>query len=584
MASRLTGRRRQIPAVASVAVGGMLLALLAPATAAQAAPPADRGKAAAPGQAAKAHPGKAPDKPGKAQDRPAPGAPAGGCEQRSNNTYDKLLDCMTVAGVREHLEAFQKIADNSTDPVYPGTRAAGTDGYDDSVDYVAGLLRAAGYQVTLDPVDITFNFPAELRQLTPVAATYETGVFTGSGSGTVQGRVVPVDINLTGTRASTSGCEAADFNGLDFSGPNDIALVQRGTCFFGTKAYYADQAGAEAVIVFNQGNTTDREALVVADASSVDAPIPGAPGPVTHTIPVVGASFQQGVALAAPGATAFVKVLPAEIRTDFNVIAELPGKNPDNVVMAGAHLDSVIEGPGINDNGSGSAAILETALLLANSHPENTLRFAWWAAEEQGLVGSADYVAGLSQAERDRIAVYMNYDMVASPNFIFGVYDADQSTFEAPVVVPPGSTAIEDVYESYYTMVGQPYDDSEFSGRSDYEAFILAGIPSGGLFTGAEVVKTPQQAAIWGGTAGEQFDPCYHEACDTIANIDERALDINSDLIAYAMLTFAYSTESVNGVQGKRVPGRPFTLPTPAGPEGTFGGEGGGGHDHGADS
>ena len=99
-----------------------------------------------------------------------------------------------------------------------------------------------------------------------------------------------------------------------------------------------------------------------------------------------------------------MEVLPAETRTDFNVIAELEGKNDDNVVMAGAHLDSVIEGPGINDNGSGSAALLETALMMAKVKPENTVRFAWWAGEEQGLVGSADYVAGLSQAERDRIA------------------------------------------------------------------------------------------------------------------------------------------------------------------------------------
>ena len=150
---------------------------------------------------------------------------------------------------------------------------------------------------------------------------------------------------------------------------------------------------------------------------------------------------------------------------------------------------------------------------MANLHPENTLRFAWWAAEEQGLVGSADYVAGLTQAELDRIALYMNYDMVGSPNYIFMVYDADQSTL-APesVPIPPGSEAIEDVYESYYTLIGEPYDDTEFSGRSDYEAFILAGIPSSGLFTGAEVVKTEEQEAIWGGTAGEQFDPCYHLA------------------------------------------------------------------------
>ena len=504
----------------------------------------------------------------------ASAAPGGAsCENRANNSYQKLLDCTTAAGVQEHLEAFQKIADNSTDAVYPGTRAAGTEGYRDSVDYVAGLLGDAGYRVTLDPVEITFNFPAVLRQVTPTAAEYETGVFTGSGDGTVKdGNVIPVDINLTGDRASTSGCEAADFTGLDFGGNNDIALVQRGTCFFGTKAYHAQQAGAEAVIIFNQGNTADREALIVADATSVDPSIPGNPGPVTHGIPVVGASFAAGVALSQPGSTAFVKVLPAETRTDHSVIAELPGKNEDNVVMAGAHLDSVTEGPGINDNGSGSAALLETALLMANLNPQNTLRFAWWAGEEQGLLGSADYVAGLSPAERDRIALYMNYDMIGSPNHIFMVYDADESSFPAPkgVPIPTGSKAIEDIYESYYTAIGEPYDDTQFSGRSDYEAFILAGIPSSGLFTGAEEIKTTEQEDIWGGTAGDALDPCYHQPCDTIDNIDEHALDINSDLISFAALTFAYSTESVNGVPGKKVPGPHFDLPAPAGPEGTF--------------
>ncbi|MGY1805262.1 M20/M25/M40 family metallo-hydrolase [Blastococcus sp. SYSU D00922] len=528
--------------------------------------------------------------PATAAAAPGGGKPGGGhgggnaCEHRSNNSYDKLLECVTLEGVMEHLRAFQDIATKSTDPVYPGTRAAGTDGYADSVDYVAGLLEDAGYVVTLDPVEVTFNFPATLRQLAPTQAEYETGVFTGSGSGEVEGNVFPIDINLEkgDDAVSTSGCEPEDFAPFDWSGDSDIALVQRGTCFFGTKAFYAEQAGAEAVIVFNQGNTPEREELVVADATSVDEPIPGAPGPVTHGIPVVGASFEDGLALAEPGSTAYVNVDPAETRTDYNVIAELPGKNTDNVVMAGAHLDSVIEGPGINDNGSGSAAILETALMLANTKPENTLRFGWWAAEEQGLVGSADYVEGLSEAERDRIALYMNYDMVGSPNYIQMVYDADESTFEAPVPVPPGSTAIEDVYESYYTMIEEPYDDTEFSGRSDYEAFILAGIPSSGLFTGAEVLKTAEQQEIWGGVAGESFDQCYHLACDDIDNLNEHALEVNSDLIAFAMQTFAYSTESVNGVPGKKVPGKPFVLPAPAGPQGTFATEeaGGGGHSH----
>ncbi len=144
-----------------------------------------------------------------------------------------------------------------------------------------------------------------------------------------------------------------------------------------------------------------------------------------------------------------------------------------------------------------------------------------------------------------------------------------------------GSEAIEDLFESYYTKAGEPYDDAEFSGRSDYQAFIQNGIPAGGLFTGAEVVKTAEQAAIWGGTAGEQYDPCYHLACDTIANINEHALDVNIDAIAFAVLAYSYSTQTVNGVPGRNVPGG-LKIPSPAGPEGTTGSDGGLGHDHGS--
>jgi Zn-dependent M28 family amino/carboxypeptidase len=324
----------------------------------------------------------------------------------------------------------------------------------------------------------------------------------------------------------------------------------------------AQAAGAAAVILFNQGNTEDRSGTL----TNITAVPPAGSAFTTITIPVVGTSFAAGVSLAQAGTTATVAVIN---KPQLNVIGELEGRNDDNVVMAGAHLDSVDEGPGINDNASGSAALLEIAEQLGKLKPENTLRFAWWGAEEAGLVGSTAYVNDLSQAERDEIALYLNFDMVGSPNYIFMVYDADESTFEAPVPVPAGSIAIEDVFESFYTLLGEPYDDSEFSGRSDYQAFIENGIPAGGLFTGAEEVKTAEQAAIWGGTAGAQFDPCYHEACDTFANNNNHALDVNSDAIAYAVLTFAYSTESVNGVRGKRVPGR-FMIPQPAGPQGTF--------------
>ena len=493
----------------------------------------------------------------------APAATA--CNNRTNNTYDKLLGCITVDGVLEHEQALQDIADANG-----GNRAAGTTGYTGSVDYVVQRLQAAGWTVELDPFDFTFVPPPQLEQLTPTAATYSTGVFTGTGYGEVSGNVIPVDILLTPPREPvTSGCEAADFAGLDFSGTADIALIQRGTCEFGVKAINAQTAGAEAVIIFNQGNTPLREGLITGTLFGINQqPL---------SIPVVGASFADGAALAAAGSTARIQVDPPESRPQVNVIAELPGRNDANVVMAGAHLDSVQAGPGINDNGSGSSALLEIAEQIAKLKPENTLRFAWWGAEESGLLGSRAYVAGLDQAGLDEIALYLNFDMVASPNYIFMVYDGDESGFPAPVVVPEGSIQIEDFFESFYTKMGIPYDDAEFSGRSDYQAFIQNGIPAGGLFTGAEVPKTPEQQAIWGGTAGEQYDQCYHLACDTIDNLALDALDVNADAIAAAVLTYAYSTETVNGVVGKRVPGN-FQLPAPAGPQGTVGS--GGGHEH----
>ncbi len=196
--------------------------------------------------------------------------------------------------------------------------------------------------------------------------------------------------------------------------------------------------------------------------------------------------------------------------------------------------------------------------------------------------------------------------MVGSPNFIYGVYDADESSFPAPagVPIPDGSEALEDLFEIYYTWQDIPYEDSEFSGRSDYQAFILDGIPASGLFTGAEVLKTEEQEAIWGGVAGEGYDPCYHQACDSLdrshpdrdpavyaeldrdndlkGNVSLDALDVNSDAIAFALLTLAYSTEDVNGVRGKDVPdSRKLRIPSePAGPEGTAGSGGGLAPDH----
>ena len=444
------------------------------------------------------------------------------CATRVNNTHQKLQECMTLGGVREHQAALQAIADANG-----GIRAAGTPGYDASVVYVVGRLTAAGYDVTLDEFPFVYVPPAQLRQVSPIAAAYDTGSFTGTGFGTVTAAVTAVDINLAPPRASTSGCEAADFAGFP---AGNIALVQRGTCAFAVKAVNAEAAGASAVIIFNQGNSPDREPLSVGTLVPTTAP---------STIPVVGASFASGESLSQPGSTAFVRVDPPQNVVQYNVIAESKGGDPNNVVMAGAHLDSVPRGPGINDNGSGTAALIELAEQMAKVKPVNKVRFAFWGAEEAGLIGSTAYVNRLSAEERAKIDLYLNFDMIGSPNHVFFVYDGDNSDGVGAGAGPAGSAEIEDVFERFFADRGIPFKGTDFSGRSDYGPFIAVGIPSGGLFTGAEGVKTAEEASLWGGTAGQAYDPCYHLACDTYANNNDTALDVNSDAVAFAVLQFA---------------------------------------------
>jgi len=206
----------------------------------------------------------------------------------------------------------------------------------------------------------------------------------------------------------------------------------------------------------------------------------------------------------------------------------------------------VSAGPGINDNGSGSAAILEVAEQMKKVNPTNTVRFAWWGAEESGLVGSDFYVNSLSQADRDKIALYLNFDMVGSPNYVRFVYDGSG---DIGPVGPAGSAAIEDLFNGFYEARGLAFEPTPFDGRSDYGPFIdpAVGIPAGGLFTGAEGIKTLAQRDVYGGVAGQQYDPCYHAVCDTFSNNSNEVLDLNSDAIAFATLTYAMDTSSVNG-------------------------------------
>ncbi|UIX31562.1 M28 family metallopeptidase [Streptomyces sp. GQFP] len=228
--------------------------------------------------------------------------------------------------------------------------------------------------------------------------------------------------------------------------------------------------------------------------------------------------------LDAAGFTTTIQQFTASSRTGYNLIADWPGGDPEQVIMAGSHLDSVTSGAGVNDNGSGSAAVLEIALAVSRAQyqPTKHLRFAWWGAEELGLVGSRYYVNNLSTANRARIDGYLNFDMIGSPNPGYFVYDDDPT--------------IEQTFKDYYAGLGVPTEiETEGDGRSDHAPFKNVGVPVGGLFTGASNTKSAAQAAKWGGTSSQAFDRCYHSSCDTTANINDTALDRNSDAAAYAV-------------------------------------------------
>lgn len=232
--------------------------------------------------------------------------------------------------------------------------------------------------------------------------------------------------------------------------------------------------------------------------------------------------------LDAAGFTTTIQQFTASGRVGYNLIADWPGGDTNQVVMAGSHLDSVSSGAGINDNGTGSAAVLEAALTVARTgyQPTRHLRFAWWGAEELGLVGSRYYVNSLSSANRARISGYLNFDMIGSPNPGYFVYDDDP--------------AIEQTFKDYFAGIGVATEiETEGDGRSDHAPFKSAGVPVGGLFTGASRAKTAAQVTKWGGTAGQAFDRCYHSSCDTTANVNDTALNRNADALAHAVWTLS---------------------------------------------
>ena len=450
------------------------------------------------------------------------------CKDRNNNTFKKLLTCVTLDGVRAHQLKLQNIA-----VANGGTRVSGTKGFDDSADYAEKVFKDAGYNVTRQ----TFQFQSfielpgtSLAQVTPTpTAAIETNILSYSGSGSVTATV--------STLPTVTGCNTADFAGFT---AGNIALISRGACPFSAKATNAKAAGASAVVIYNNA-AGELNGTLGAEFSL--------------NIPVTGIELAVGQKLAAiPGLV--LSVSTSTLRgtaTTSNVIAESKDGDADNVVMVGAHLDSVDAGGGIQDNGTGSAAVLEVAKQMANVKTTNKVRFALWGAEESGLVGSTNYVKALPEADKNKIALYLNFDMIGSPNHVFFIYDGDNSDGVGSGAGPVGSTGIEKTFETFYNKRSISFKGTDFDGRSDYGPFIAAGIPAGGLFTGAESTKTVAEAEVWGGIVGTAYDPCYHKACDNFGNVNLFALDVNSDAVAYATLQFAMSTKVVNGIKGKPV-------------------------------
>jgi Zn-dependent M28 family amino/carboxypeptidase len=424
----------------------------------------------------------------------------------------QLRAAVTTEALTAHLEALQRIAD-----AHDGNRAAGTSGYAASVDYVEARLEQAGYrtqrqQFSYDRPDFT---RATLERTVPTRTDYAVGrdhrPLAFSGAGTVTAPVTAVDLNLDGDRTTTSACEASDFTGFP---RGNIALVQRGTCQFAAKVEHAAAAGASGVVVLNQGNEQGRLGLFGGTLGR------------QASIPVVATTFELGAEWAATPGTTLMLAVESTVRkvTSENLIADTPSGGVERTVVVGAHLDGVAEGPGINDNGSGVAVVLETAVQFAKLgvQPLNRVRFAFWGAEEDGLLGSEHYVAQLDEAGRRGTARYLNLDMVGSPKPVASVYGGGAPGSGWPA----GSGAIQTVLTDFLKSQGVTPGTVSFR-ASDHASFLEAGIPVGGLFTGAE----------------DGADPCYHQACDRLDNIASGMLGLMADAAAHATLTFAQSPD-----------------------------------------
>ncbi|KAF2451424.1 aminopeptidase-like protein Y [Karstenula rhodostoma CBS 690.94] len=448
---------------------------------------------------------------------------AGGDKGHNNKKLVTPRELIKDVKLKNLLAGSQKLQDFAN--ANGGNRAFGGGGHNATVNWLYTELKKTGYyNVKKQPfVEL---FTAATIDFSAGGTEYDAFYMTYGPSGNVTAPLVPV---------ANIGCDAADYP-AEVSG--NIALISRGTCPFSQKATLAKAAGAVGTVIYN----------------NVPGALAGTLGGVGDYAATVGVTQETGTTLLSAisagdvSATLIVDAI-AENRTTYNVIAETKTGDKNNVLVLGGHTDSVFAGPGINDDGSGTVGVLTVAKALTKYKIKNAVRFGFWAAEEFGLLGSYHYIKTLngtisgSPAEVAKIRAYLNFDMIASPNYVLGIYDGDGSAFN--LTGPTGSDTIEKDFENFFKNRGVPSVPSIFSGRSDYAAFLQNGVPSGGLFTGAEELKTEDEAALFGGEAGVALDVNYHQPGDTIDNLSTEAFLINTQSIANSVAKYAVSFKGI---------------------------------------
>ncbi|KAB8260402.1 putative leucine aminopeptidase 2 [Aspergillus pseudonomiae] len=424
--------------------------------------------------------------------------------------------------LKDLLEGSQKLEDFAY--AYPErNRVFGGKAHDDTVNYLYKELKKTGYYDVYKQPQVHLWSNAD-QTLKVGDEEIEAKTMTYSPSVEVTADVAVVK-NL--------GCTEADYPS-DVAGK--VALIKRGECPFGDKSVLAAKAKAAASIVYNNvaGSMAGTLGAAVSDKGPYSA--------------IVGISLEDGqklIKLAEAGSVSVDLWVDSkqENRTTYNVVAQTKGGDPNNVVTLGGHTDSVEAGPGINDDGSGIISNLVVAKALTKYSVKNAVRFLFWTAEEFGLLGSDYYVSHLNATELNKIRLYLNFDMIASPNYALMIYDGDGSAFNQ--TGPAGSAQIEKLFEDYFDSKDLAHIPTQFDGRSDYEAFILNGIPAGGIFTGAEGIMSEENASRWGGTAGVAYDANYHAEGDNMTNLNHDAFLINSKATAFAVATYANDLSSI---------------------------------------